>query len=325
MATKDYYDILGVKKKATADEIKRAYRKLAKQYHPDRNPNDKTAEKRFKEVQEAYDTLGDTKKRQQYDLYGSAGPDPFTGGRGGPFRQTWTPGGQQVPIEDLEDLFQVFGGMGQGGGRGGAGSVFEEFFHSGGTGGRRQAGPFTQEPPGSRDIEHGVNLTFEQAIHGTTMDVRLSQGGRSETISVKVPAGVRNGQRIRVKGKGQPGRSPGDLYITCNVRHHPYFRRIGDDIYIELPLNITEAALGTKIEIPTLDGRTVLTVPPGTASNAKLRLKGKGVKPTGNKPAGDQYVVIRIVPPKNPTAEQKELLEKLQETGEDNARKDVGW
>lgn len=324
MPQKDYYDILSVKRKATPDEIKRAYRKLAKQYHPDRNPNDKGAEARFKEVQEAYDTLSDPKKRQRYDMFGSAGAGPFgqgAGGRGGPFQYGWNTGGQEVPIEDIEDLFQVFGGTGR---RGGAGSVFEEFFHSGGRG-RRQAGPFTEEPPGAKDIEHAVTLTFEQAVHGTTIDVRLSHGRKSETISVKVPAGVRNGQRIRVKGKGQPGRPPGDLYIVCHVQPHSYFRRIGDDIYLELPLSITEASLGTKVEIPTLSGHTVLKIPAGTPSGAKLRLKGKGVKPAGNKPAGDQYAVIRIVPPKKPTTKQSELLEKLREIGKDDPRKNMKW
>lgn len=325
MPSKDYYDILGVKRKATADEIKRAYRKQAKKYHPDRNPNDKTAESRFKEVQEAYDVLGNPQKRQQYDMFGSAGPGPFgggAGGRSGPFQQSRGMGGQQVPIEDLEDLFQVFGGTRRRGG--GRGSIFEEFFQSAGPG-RRQAGPFTEEPPGAKDIEHTVTLTFEQAVHGTTLDIRLSHGRKSETISVKVPAGVRNGQRIRLKGKGQPGRPPGDLYIVCSVQPHAYFRRIGDDIYLELPLSITEAALGTKVEIPTLSGHTVLKIPAGTASGSKLRLKGKGVKPAGSKPAGDQYAVIRIVPPKKLTTKQSELLENLQEISKDDPRKDIAW
>jgi molecular chaperone DnaJ len=140
-----------------------------------------------------------------------------------------------------------------------------------------------------------------------------------------VPVGVRNGQRIRIKGKGQPGRPPGDLYIVCNVQPHSYFRRVGDDIYLELPLSITEAALGTKVEIPTLSGHTVLTIPAGTPSGAKLRLKGKGVRPAGNKPAGDQYAVIRIVPPEKPTAQQSELLEKLKEISKDNPRKNMKW
>lgn len=347
MPERDYYEILGVPRSASADDIKRAYRKLAKQYHPDRNPGNKNAESRFKEVQAAYDVLNDAEKRKNYDQFGHAGvgagpssPGGAAGWRAGPAGQrvyTWkSGGGPDIPIEDLDDLFNIFGGAAGGGRHRGArgGGIFEEMFSGRQGRGRRRPEPepgSPEEPPGSRDIEHPVDLSFDQAVHGTTLDLRLAPAdgsGPPETISVKIPAGVANGQRIRVRGKGQPGgpgMPPGDLYIVAHVAPHPYFKRLGNDIYLDLPLSLTEAALGTKVQIPTLEGTTVLTIPPGTPSGSKLRLKGKGVKPAGNKPAGDQYAVIRIVPPKNPTPQQRELLEQLRELGEDNPRANTGW
>lgn len=343
MPERDYYEVLGVPRTASADEIKKAYRKLAKQYHPDRNPGDKTAETRFREVQAAYDVLGEAEKRKRYDQWGHAGVGagageggPGAGGwRAGPSGDrvyTWrSGGGPDIPIEDLDDLFSAFSGAGRGGGGAGAGSIFEELFGGRrGRGQRRGPQPPPQEPPGSRDIEHTIELTFDQAIHGTSLDLRLSPatGGAAENISVKIPPGVADGQRIRVRGKGQhggPGAPPGDLYIICRVAPHPYFRRLGNDIYLDLPVSITEAALGAKVQIPTLEGHTVLTIPPGTPGGAKLRLKGQGVKPAGGKPPGDQYAVIRVVPPKTLTPRQRELLEQLREANDDNPRRGVAW
>jgi DnaJ-class molecular chaperone len=260
-------------------------------------------------------------------------------GRAGPGGQrvyTWSsqggPGGAEVPIEDLEDLFSIFGG-GYGQAPGG-GSPFEDFFSRGGrrgAGARRGRPAPTAEPPPAvgRDVEHEITLGFEEAIRGTQMALRISrEGAGGETVSVKIPPGVRDGQRIRVRGKGQPavgGGPAGDLYIICRVQPHPYFRRVDNDIYLELPLNLTEAALGTKVEIPTLEGKTVLTVPPGTPSGAKLRLKNLGVKPPGGSPRGHQYAVVRIVPPKDLAPEQKGLLEQFRATGENSPRRDVGW
>jgi len=336
MPERDYYKVLGISRTASADEVKRAYRKLAKKYHPDRNPNDKAAEARFKEVQAAYEVLSDPQKRKAYDQFGHTGPagQGWRAGPAGPHVYTWrSGGGPDIPVENLEDLFQVFaGGGGFGRGQSGA-SPFEEIFS--GMGGRarraRPTRPSAAETATDRDLEHPVTLTFEQAIHGTTLDLRLTPGGRTgaaETVSVKIPPGVANGQRIRVRGKGNPGRrgtSPGDLYIVCNVQGHPYFRRVGNDIYLELPLSMTEAALGAKVEIPTLAGRTILQVPPGTPSGARLRLKNKGVKPTGKKPQGHQYAVVRIVPPKPLSPRQKELLQELCAIGEASPRENVGW
>lgn len=342
MPERDYYEVLGVARTASADEIKKAYRKLAKQYHPDRNPGNKNAEARFREVQAAYDVLSDTEKRRNYDQWGHAGVGvgggPGAGGwRGGPSGErvyTWrSGGGPDIPIEDLDDLFRAFGGGGRGRGApsGGAGGIFEELFGGRRGRGHRHEAPQPEEAAASRDLEHTVDLSFDQAIHGASLDLRLTAAdgsGQMENISVKIPPGVADGQRIRVRGKGQPGGRgvpPGDLYIVCRVAPHAYFRRMGNDIYLDLPLSISEAALGAKVQIPTLEGTTVLTVPPGTPSGSKLRLKGKGVKPAGGKPPGDQYMVTRIVPPKTLSAQQRELLERLRAIGDGNPRDGVGW
>ncbi len=335
MSPRDYYEILGVSRNASAEEIKRAYRKLAKQYHPDRNPNDKSAEARFKEVQSAYETLGDPEKRRVYDRFGHAGPAGGGAGtwRSGPAGQhvyTWqTGGGPDIPVDNLEDLFEVFARSGAGSFNRQGNSAFDDFFvGSRPRGRRRQPRSARPEPGGPPPPEYPVTLTFDQALRGTTLELRIgredSPGG--EPVLVRVPAGVADGQRIRIRPKGtqRAGSVAGEVYIRCNVQPHRYFRRQGNDIYIELPLSLSEAALGTKVEIPTLDGRTVLTVPAGTPSGAKLRLKGKGVKPPGNKPQGDQYAVIRIVPPKNLTTRQRQLLEELRATDE-SPRAALAW
>lgn len=331
MPQRDYYEVLGVPRTATADQIKQAYRKLAKQYHPDRNRNDKSAETRFKEVQGAYDVLGDAEKRRQYDQFGAAGVGPgeragnWRSGPGGGRVYTWrSGGGPDIPIEDWEDLFSTFSQPGRGEAAEGGG-IFDQIF------GRGQRGRHAAaEPMAGNDIEHPVTLTFDQAVHGTTLDLAFTEPGGTAagTIRVKIPPGVSQGQRIRVRGKGQPGArggEAGDLYIVAHIEPHPYFRRVGNDIYLDLPLTISEAALGSRVEIPTLEGRTVLTVPPGTPSGAKLRLKSKGVKPAGNEPQGDQYAVIRIVPPKPLGERQRQIIEELRETGEPNPRADLGW
>ncbi|MBP7933462.1 MAG: J domain-containing protein [Phycisphaerae bacterium] len=352
MAERDYYEVLGVSRSATPDQIKSAYRKLAKKFHPDRNPDDKTAESRFKEVQAAYEVLSDAQQRQRYDTFGYTGPRSGEGPQGwrsGPAHEhvyTWrNGGGPDIPVENLEDLFQVFAGQGGfgglgGGGRGGgaADGIFEQFFGGrrgrGGRSGRGGRDRTSEAAEGyqnaGQDIEHPVSLTFEQAVHGTALDLQLTPagGGVAEAVRVKIPPGVAEGQRVRVRGKGGPsvpGRPSGDLYIVCHIRPHAFFRRMGHDIYLELPLTISEAVLGTKVEIPTLEGKSVLTVPPGTPSGSKLRLKGQGVKPPGDKPPGDLFAVVRIVPPKSLTPRQRELYEQLRMVGEDLPRQGLGW
>ncbi|MBN1347164.1 MAG: J domain-containing protein [Phycisphaerae bacterium] len=338
MAKRDYYDILGVKRGADDAEIRKAYRKLAKRYHPDRNRDDKSAEAKFKEVQEAYDVLGDKERRRQYDRFGHAGvgaeggAGPYRSGPGGGYTQTWSsgPGGPGGIEFDLGDLEEALRGSGFGGG--GIGGIFERFARQRDV----RAGPrhrARSTPQRGQDVEHEVTLSFEQAVHGTTLEVDLSRtnargAGGKETIRVRVPAGVEHGQRIRVRGKGLAdpgGGKPGDMYIVCRISPHAYFTRIGSDIYLDVPITITEACLGTKVKLPTIDGTTLVTIPPGTASGRKLRLKGKGVMNAKTGQRGDHYAVIRIVPPPEVTDRQRSLLAEFDGESGFNPRASLAW
>lgn len=284
MANSDYYQVLGVSRKAGADELKKAYRKLSRENHPDAKPDDPAAAERFKQVQEAYSVLSDEKKRQQYDQFGTVFPEGGPGGGGaGPFPfQT----GGQVPF-DIHDLFGAEGLEGLFGGR---------------AAGRR--------PRKGRDQQAEVRIPFLTAALGGSVDVRVSQGNRIETLSVKIPAGVTDGAVIRLGGQGESsprGGSAGDLLLTVHIDPHPYFRREGQDILLDVPVTPAEAVLGAKIDVPTLkEGPVVLTVPPGTSSGMKLRLRGKGIADQG-----DQFVVVKIVAPRDPAAAVKELYQQL--------------
>ena len=351
MAKRDYYDVLGVSKGASADEIKKAHRKLARQYHPDMNKsNNPATTEKFKEVQEAYDVLSDPEKRRAYDQFGHAGVDGGVGaGAGGPGgdpfeafrrgagrggagngRRQWRPN-PNVTVEDFDpndfgagggnfgEIFeQLFGARG-GGGAGGAG----------GFGGRAGAGrgrPAPMEPQRGEDVEHEVTLSFEQAARGTTLPLQISRDGRVETIEVKIPAGVKDGSRVRIKGRGQQvsgAGAAGDLYIVTRVNPHPYFRRDGLDVLVDLPVSAYEAMLGTKAEVPTLEGPVTLSVPPGTGSGAKLRVKGRGIQRGEEK--GDQFVVVKVIVPKNLDDEARELVRQLQAKAPVDARADVRW
>ena len=318
MAQRDYYDVLGVSKDATETDIKRAYRRLAKQHHPDRNKGNPDAETKFKEVQEAYDALSDKDNRAKYDAFGHAGP----GGGFDPRGRSWTGGGgRPADMGNLEDLFEF--NFTPTGGPGGAGSVFEQFLR--GRGVRMNDEP--AEPTSVQDVEQTVTLTFEHAVRGTTLELQLDLGrGRRQQISVRIPPGVRDGQRIRLRGKGRPatGRRPaGDLYVVCAVQPHGYFERRGDDLYLVVPVTITEAALGAKVDLPTIDGVRTVTIPPGAPSGAKLRLTGLGVPSAKDGRRGDQFAVIKIVPPARLTAEQRALLEKLSDTNVGSPREDL--
>lgn len=316
---RDYYEVLGVSRTASEEEIKRAYRKLAKQYHPDRNP-DPAADAKFKEVQRAYATLSDKEKRQQYDQFGEVGVGEWHTTPQGQKVYQWG-GGSTVGVEDLEDLFSAFGARGQRG-RGAGGSIFEQIF------GHGRGEWDVSAPPPAADEERDITLTFDQAVHGATVSLQLTTArGRIEHLEVKVPPGVEEGQRIRLRGRvpGANGGPPGDLLLRCHIRPHPYFTREGLDVYLDVPVSITEATLGAKVEVPTLEGRASVTLPPGTASGTKLRLKGKGIKRGGSGEVGDQYVVVQIVPPAAASAEQRELLERLRETESVSVRAKSPW
>lgn len=323
MAKRDYYEVLGVGRSASPQEIKRAYHRLARKHHPDRNPNDPDAERRFKEVQEAYSVLSDPQQREMYDRFGSSGVGAGAGPHPGRV-YTWSsqPGGGGF---DLDELFRQFG-VGVGQEPSGFGSVFEEFIGRGKRGRRRRAPEPAPPPP--TDVEHEVSLTFEQAVQGTSMQIKRTEPGvGAETIQVRIPPGVGDGQRVRVRGKGQAsadGRR-GDLYIVCRVKPHRYFRREGKDIYLDVPISVTEAALGTKVRLPTLAGPVELSIAAGTPSGTRLRLRGRGVRDPKSGQAGDQYAVIKIVPPSRLNDRQRRLLEQLADLSAEDPRSGLGW
>ena len=298
---KDYYAVLGVSKTATDKEITKTYRKLARKYHPDTNPNNTTAENKFKEISAAYDVLGDEKRRKEYDEVRRAGPSAF-GMHGGGAGQQGFNGGQPFDMggADISDLIsQMFGGRG----------------------GRSRNGV---DPRRGVDLEANLDLSFTDAVYGMTTSLRLSTDSEKSPreVNVRIPAGVDNGQRIRIKGRGEPGRSggpAGDLFITCNVATHHLFGREGKNLTLQLPITFTEAALGSNIDVPTLDGSTVtLRLKPGTQSGSRHRVKGKGVSVAGTD--GDLIVTVEVVVPKDLTSKQQKLIEQLAEASDESPR-----
>ncbi len=297
---KDYYQALGVDPGASDKEIKKAYRKLAQKFHPDNNPGDETAENRFKDVSEAYATLSDPEDRKQYDAAREAvkrGTFTGTPGGGGP---------QYVRIDDLGDLGDLFGG----GMFGGLGDLF---------GFGRDNRP---APQSGKDREAEVSLTFHEAIAGVTKHVDAD--GRR--VRVKIPAGVENGARIRVRGKGWPGSAggtPGDLYVRVRAGSHPIFERSGADLKVTVPISFTEATLGADVAAPTLDGKVTLRVPPGTSSGKTFRVSGRGVATP--KRTGDLLVTVQVQIPAEIGDDARALLEQLRDLEADrNPRAHLG-
>ncbi|HYX53191.1 MAG TPA: J domain-containing protein [Candidatus Limnocylindrales bacterium] len=398
---KDYYGIMGVKKSASADDIRKAFRKLARKYHPDVNPGDKKAEEKFKDISEANDVLSDPKKRKIYDQLGfySDNIDPAAAeayARGGGFGAGGfgsTPGGggrggaQGFDFSGF-DFSDFAGGGGRQAGGGAAAGGFRDIF-SGIFGGAGRAGAAQREPERGSDLEYQVNIGFWDAIRGTVMKLNITRqeacsnchgkgvvgapgtcpecggsghvtqnsgrmkfdmpcprcGGtgkaqnvcptchgdgvveRTEPLEVRVKAGTRDGQRIRLAHKGNTGLkggAAGDLYIIIRIGDHPIFHREGDDIHVTVPVSAPEAALGARIEVPTIDGRSQLRVPPGTQSGQKLRLREKGVpSATRDGHRGDQIVEIKIVVPEARDLKARELWQELQKLSPEDPRHDL--
>ncbi|MCC6421197.1 MAG: J domain-containing protein [Gemmataceae bacterium] len=303
---RDYYEVLGVKRDASNDEIKKAYRQLARKYHPDRNPGDKQAEASFKEVQTAYDVLSDPGKRAQYDRFGFAGAEAGIpgGGEGFPggfhFNFGGGPGGAEAIDPDrMADLLRQFG-------------VYLGGFGVGGAGARR-AGGRRRRPASAEPATAEVTVPFDTAALGGTVNLRVD--GRQ--LDVKIPAGIDEGQTMRLGGQAPGG---GDLLLKVHIRAHPYFRREGNDLVLEVPLSLSEAVLGTKVDVPTLDGtRLTVKVPPGTSSGGRLRLRGKGVK------GGDQYIEIKVIVPAAKGDRSRELIEEFARLNPQEPRADLPW
>lgn len=367
----DYYEALGVPRKAALKDIRQAYRRLARKYHPDLNPGDKSAEERFKQIQEAYDVLSDSKKRQMYDQFGF-------------YSESGVPPGA---AEGMGDIHVDFGGFDFGGG-GGAGTsfrdLFNQFFRGAG------AAEAAAQPQSGSDLEYHIEVSFAEAVRGTVKKISIARldncaecrgtgaaggaqqvctacngsgraaqtagrlrfnvtctrcggsgrlrsicrncGGegrvrRADTIDIRIPAGVQSGSRVRVPGRGNAGMlggPPGDLYIVTKVQDHPFFHRQGDDIHCTVPVSVTEATLGAKIEVPTLDGRAQLRIPPGTNSGQKFRLREKGAPSARNPQArGDQYIEVQVVVPRANDERVRELVRELGRLTHEDVRKEL--
>jgi DnaJ-class molecular chaperone len=336
MDFKDYYATLGVTKASSEKEIKQAFRKLARKHHPDVNPGDKASESKFKEINEAYEVLGDPAKRKKYDELGAnwrayeqaeahGGPNPFAGQRwnvdfGGGGAGSGAGGGYRTMTqEEMEELF-------------GDSNPFSDFFTTffGGGGadagaGRGRAGRARQQRKG-RDVEHEIELTLEDAFHGVTRRLALKQDGHSRTVDVRIPAGVGDGSRVRVPGEGEQGAGgapAGDLYLRIRLMPHPTFERKGRDLYVKVPAPVTTAVLGGEAEVPTLSGKMArLKIPPLTQNSQVFRLRGYGMPAVG-KPdeKGDLYARIRVQVPTQLSDEERQHYEALAKLAGDAAKK----
>ena len=316
----DYYQVLGIDKKATADDIKKAYRKLALKWHPDKNPNNKAAEEKFKKISEAYAVLSNDKKRGEYDQFGSADQ----------YRQQYS---QEDIFRDV-DLDEIlrsfgFGGARAGGGRttfrttrrgGGARDDYDDPFaglFGGGMGGGRQQ--YANIPQKGQDAEYNLSITLEESVFGADKKISFQLKNRVEDISVKIPAGISSGKKLRLPGKGLSGYnggSSGDLYLNINVLPHPIYARDGNDLYIEKTIKFTQAILGTSIDVTTLDGSVKrLKIGPGTQNNTKIRMKGYGVPGLKGAIKGDLYVKINIEVPQKLSDRQMKLVQQLADDG----------
>lgn len=306
MEYKDYYKILGVEKKAAETDIKKAYRKLAQKYHPDKNPNNKSAQEKFKEINEAYEVLGDSQKRQKYDQLGSSYQQwqQHGGGQGGFDWSRYTrpgAGGTRVEYGDLNDLF------------GGSGGDFSDFFQTIFGGGGTEFGTRTQtRSKRGSDLEQPISITLEEAYNGAKR--LIQKDGRK--IEANIPPGVNSGSRVRLRGEGQSGSGgavAGNLYLLIEIAPHPAFERQGDDLYVDVPVELYTMLLGGEVRVPTLKGKDViLTIPPETANGKQFRLSGQGMPRMDNlSQKGDLYARVKVVLPQKLSDQQKALIREL--------------
>lgn len=303
MAGKDYYSILGVSKNASEEEIKRAYRKLAMKYHPDRNPNKKEAEERFKEINEAYAVLSDKEKRNQYDTFGTEG-----------FHQRFTQEDIFRGFDFDEILSSLFGAKGRREFRfgGHTGFDFGDFF------GRSGYQDMSRTPQKGEDTFYELVISLEEVAFGGEKRISYRKNGKVEEVSVKIPPGIPSGKKLRLAGKGMEGKNggpPGDLYLQISIREHPVFIREGDDLIVEKEIHFSEAVLGTTIEVPTLEGMKKVKIPPGTQSHTKMRLKGLGLPHFQGEGKGDEYVKVIVKVPKRVTERSRGLIQELAKEG----------
>ena len=312
----DHYETLGVNRSASEDEITKAYRELARKFHPDLNPGDDQAKQKFQEVQNAFDVLSDKQKREMYDRYGSA-YESMGAGRGGP--NPWAgggPGGNPNVNIDLDDLFG-------GGGGGGFADLFKQFGGRGKPGRSRRA-----SPERGANIEHELTVPFTTTVTGGEAQIAVRRGtGQVETLQVKIPAGIEDGKKIRLRGQGEPspnGGPTGDILIKVRAAAHPCFRRQGKKLEVRVPITLAEAVGGAKIDVPTPHGTVTVTVPPNTSSGNKLRVRGQGVKPATGTP-GDLMVELQIVLPEELQDADREKLQEMLAKYSDNPRADLRW
>lgn len=311
MAKKDLYSVLGVARSASEDELKKAYRKLALKYHPDKNQGDRVAEDRFKEITEAYDTLRDPKKRQMYDQFGhagAAGQNPFAGGN---------------PFEGYADFGAAGGGFSDRNNESFQ-DIFSDFFGDVFAGQQKPGGRrTTRQPQRGADLRYSLQVTLEEAASGTNKTINFirQRANKEDTakLSISVPAGVKAGQRLKLRGEGdQPegASSPGDLYVIIGFHDHTLFRRKDNDVLMDLPITIADAIIGATIEVPTLTGRASLTIPAGTHPGQIFRLKGKGFPEVGGYGSGDMLVRIVIDVPKDLNEDEKRQIRALGALGD---------